>query len=252
MSGHSKWSTIKRKKGAADAKRGQLFTRLAREITIAARQGGGDPDANFRLRLAIERARANNMPKDNIERAIAKGTGEGKDGSIQIEEVMYEGYAPHGVAMLIECVTENRNRAVAEIRHCLTRFGGSMGETGSVNWQFNRVAYFSFPLEGHDEDQIFELAVEGGADDVSFDDGVAEITGEVEYFKAINDELEAASIKTDEAGLRYFPTNEIELAPSDTAQVLRVVEALEELEDVQNVYSNLHISDEALVELEAA
>ena len=252
MSGHSKWSTIKRKKGAADAKRGQLFTRLAREISIAARQGGGDPEANFRLRIAVDRARANNMPKDNIERAIAKGTGDSKDGSVQIEEVMYEGYAPHGVAMLLECVTDNRNRAVAEIRHCLTRFGGSMGETGSVNWQFSRVAYFSFPLENHDEDQIFELAVEGGADDVSFDEGVVEITGDVENFKAINDELEAATIMTEEAGLRYFPTNEIELSPTDTAQVLRVVEALEELEDVQNVYSNLHISDEALVELETA
>jgi len=252
MSGHSKWSTIKRKKGAADAKRGQLFTRLAREISIAARQGGGDPDVNFRLRLAIDRARTNNMPKDNIERAIQKGTGEGKDGAAQIEEVIYEGYAPHGVAMLIECVTDNRNRAVAEIRHTLTRFGGSMGETGSVGWQFNRLAYFSFPLADHDQDKIFELAVEGGADDVTFDDGVVEIIGAVDNFKAINDELEAANIETDEAGLRMFPTNEIELNPSDTAQVLRVVEALEELEDVQNVYSNLHISDEALTELEVA
>ncbi len=252
MSGHSKWSTIKRKKGAADAKRGQLFTRLAREISIAARQGGGDPDVNFRLRLAIDRARTNNMPKDNIERAIQKGTGEGKDGAAQIEEVMYEGYAPHGVAMLIECVTDNRNRAVAEIRHTLTRFGGSMGETGSVGWQFDRLAYFSFQLADHDQDKIFELAVEGGADDVTFDDGVVEIIGAVDNFKAINDQLEAANIETDEAGLRMFPTNEIELNPSDTAQVLRVVEALEELEDVQNVYSNLHISDEALTELEVA
>jgi YebC/PmpR family DNA-binding regulatory protein len=252
MSGHSKWSTIKRKKGAADAKRGQLFTRLAREISIAARQGGGDPDANFRLRLPIDRARANNMPKDNIERAILKGTGEGKDGAAQIEEVMYEGYAPHGVAMLIECVTDNRNRAVAEIRHTLTRFGGSMGETGSVGWQFDRMAYFSFPLAEHNEDQIFELAVEGGADDVTFDDGVVEIVGEIDNFKAINDELEAAKIETDEAGLRMFPKNEIDLGSSDTAQVLRVVEALEELEDVQNVYSNLRITDEAIQELETA
>jgi YebC/PmpR family DNA-binding regulatory protein len=252
MSGHSKWSTIKRKKGAADAKRGQLFTRLAREISIAARQGGGDPDTNFRLRLAIDRAKANNMPKDNIERAVSKGTGEGKDGSVQIEEITYEGYGPHGVAMMIECVTDNRNRAVAEIKHALTRFGGSMGETGSVGWQFNRMAYFSFPLEGHDEDEIFELAVESGADDVTFEDGMVEIIGEVEYFKEINDGLEAANINPDEAGLRVFPTNELELSPSDTAQVLRVVEALEDLEDVQNVYSNLHISDEALVELEAA
>jgi YebC/PmpR family DNA-binding regulatory protein len=252
MSGHSKWSTIKRKKGAADAKRGQLFTRLAREISIAARQGGGDPDTNFRLRLAVDRARANNMPKDNIERAIAKGTGEDKDGTVQIEEVMYEGYAPHGVAMLIECVTDNRNRAVAEIRHSLTRFGGSMGETGSVNWQFSRMAYFSFPLGSNDEDKIFELAVEAGADDVIFDDGFVEITGEVENFKAINDQLEAAQIQPDEAGLRYFPNNEIELSPSDTAQVLRVVETLEDLDDVQNVYSNLRITDEALEELETA
>ncbi len=252
MSGHSKWSTIKRKKGAADAKRGQLFTRLAREISIAARQGGGDPDVNFRLRLAIDRARTNNMPKDNIERALQKGTGEGKDGAAQIEEVIYEGYAPHGVAMLIECVTDNRNRAVAEIRHNLTRFGGSMGETGSVGWQFNRLAYFSFSLADHDQDKIFELAVEGGADDVTFEDGVVEIIGAVDNFKEINDQLEAANIETDEAGLRMFPTNEIELNPSDTAQVLRVVEALEELEDVQNVYSNLHISDEALTELEVA
>ncbi len=252
MSGHSKWSTIKRKKGAADARRGQLFTRLAREISIAARQGGGDPDTNFRLRLAIDRARTNNMPKDNIERAIQKGTGEGKDGGSQIEEVMYEGYGPHGVAMLIECVTDNRNRAVAEIRHTLTRFGGSMGETGSVSWQFNRMAYFSFPLAEYDEDQIFELAVEGGADDVTFDDGIVEIIGDVENFKAINDELEAANIEADEAELRMFPANEIDLNPSEAAQVLRVVEALEDLEDVQNVYSNLHISDEALQELETA
>jgi YebC/PmpR family DNA-binding regulatory protein len=252
MSGHSKWSTIKRKKGAADAKRGQLFTRLAREISIAARQGGGDPDTNFRLRLAIDRAKTNNMPKDNIERAIAKGTGEGKDGSVQIEEITYEGYAPHGVAMMIEVVTDNRNRAVAEIKHTLTRYGGSMGETGSVGWQFDRKAYFSFPLDDHDEDQIFELAVEGGADDVTFEEGIVEIIGDVENFKSINDELESAKITTEEAGLRMFPTNELELSPSDTAQVLRVVEALEDLEDVQNVYSNLHISDEALVELEAA
>ena len=252
MSGHSKWSTIKRKKGATDAKRGQLFTRLAREISLAARQGGGDPDSNFQLRLAIDRARANNMPKDNIERAIQRGTGEGKDGAIQIEEVMYEGYGPHGIAMLIECVTDNRNRAVAEIRHTLTRFGGSMGETGSVGWQFDRLAYFSFPLGDYDEDQIFELAVEGGADDITFDEGIVEIIGAVDNFKAINDELDAANIEADEAGLRMFPTNGIDLNPGDTAQVMRVIEALEELEDVQNVYSNLNISDEALAELEIA
>jgi len=251
MSGHSKWSTIKRKKGAADARRGQLFTRLAREISIAARQGGGDPEANFRLRLAIDRARANNMPKDNIERAITRGTGEGKEGE-SLEEVFYEGYGPHGVALMIECVTDNRKRAVAEIRHVLTRFGGSMGETGSVSWQFNRMAYFSFPDDGVDQDKIFELAVEAGADDVTFEDGYVEITGSIENFKAISDSLGSVKIEPEEAGLRMVPTNEIELGPAETAQVLRVIEALEELDDVQNVYSNLRITDEALAQLEAA
>ncbi len=252
MSGHSKWSTIKRKKGAADAKRGQLFTRLAREISIAARQGGGDPETNVRLRLAIDKARSNNMPKENIERAIQRGTGEGKDGSAALEEVFYEGYAPHGIALIIECVTDNRNRAVAEIRHILNRFGGSMGETGSVSWQFNRVAYFSFPEDEIDQDKVLELAVEAGADDVIFEDGMVEIIAPTDNFKQISDRLEAAGIKPEEAELRLVPTNEIELNPADAAQVLRIIEALEELDDVQNVYSNLLISDEALAELETA
>jgi YebC/PmpR family DNA-binding regulatory protein len=251
MSGHSKWSTIKRKKGAADAKRGQLFTRLAREITMAARQGGGDLDANFRLRLAVDKARANNMPKDNIERAIQRGTGEGKDGG-GLEEAMYEGYAPHGVALMLECVTDNRNRAVAEIRHVLTRYGGSMAEAGSVGWQFNRVAYFAFPAKGQDQDKIFELAVEAGADDVSFEDGEAEIVSPIDNFKVITDQLQAAKIVPEEAELRMVPTNEIELGPEETLQVMRVIEALEDLDDVQAVYSNLHVTDEALAQLEAA
>jgi len=251
MSGHSKWSTIKRKKGAADARRGQVFTRLAREISIAARQGGGDPNANTRLRLAIDKARTQNMPKDNIERAIQRGTGEGKEGG-GLEEVMYEGYAPHGIALLVECVTDNRNRAVAEIRHVLTRFGGNMGETGSVNWQFNRVAYFGFPVAKHDPDQIFELAVEAGADDVIFDEGYTEIIGPVDNFKEITDRLEAAEIEPEEAELRMVPANEIELDPEETVQVMRVIEHLEELDDVQNVYSNLRVTDEALAQLEAA
>jgi YebC/PmpR family DNA-binding regulatory protein len=251
MSGHSKWSTIKRKKGAADAKRGQLFTRLAREISIAARQGGGDPNANFRLRIAIDKARGNNMPKDNIERAIQRGTGEGKDGG-GLEEVYYEGYAPHGIALMVECVTDNRNRAVAEIRHVLTRFGGNMADAGSVSWQFNRVAYFSIPMAKYNQDQVFELAVEAGADDVTFDDEYAEIVGPVDNFKEISDALDKAKIETDEAGLRMVPTNEINLAPEDTAQVMRVIEQLEDLDDTQNVYTNLHISDEALAALEEA
>lgn len=251
MSGHSKWSTIKRKKGAEDAKRGKIFTRLAREITLAAREGGGDPDINVRLRLAIDRAKAANMPKDNIERAIKRGTGESKDGS-ELEEVMYEGYAPHGVALMIEVVTDNRNRAVADIRHVLNRFGGSLGEGGSVAWQFKKQSYFSFPAQGMNEDQVFEIAVEAGADDVLFEDDVIEIFGPVEAFKTISDELSKAGIKPDEAGLRYIPNQEIELDTDETLKVMKVIEALEDLDDVQNVYSNLSISDAALAKLETA
>jgi YebC/PmpR family DNA-binding regulatory protein len=249
MSGHSKWSTIKRKKGAADAKRGAIFTRIAKEIAIAAREGGGDPDTNFSLRLAIDKAKSSNMPKDNIERAIKRGTGESKDG-VALEEVMYEGYAPHGVALMIETVTDNRNRAVADIRHVLTRFGGSMGETGSVAWQFTRASYFEFSSEGFDEDDIFMFAIEGGADDVSFDDGETEIVGPVEAYKTVGDQLRMAGIQVEDAGLRMVPNQELELGVEDTLKVMKVIEALEELDDVQNVYSNLQISDEILAKME--
>jgi YebC/PmpR family DNA-binding regulatory protein len=251
MSGHSKWSTIKRKKGAADAKRGAIFTRISKEIALAAREGGGDPDTNFSLRLAVDKAKAANMPKDNIERAIKRGTGEDKDG-VAFEEVMYEGYAPHGVALMIETVTDNRNRAVADIRHVLTRYGGSMGETGSVAWQFNRASYFAFSSKGLDEDEVFMYAVEGGADDVTFDEGTAEIVGPVEAYKTVGDQLRLAGIKIDDAGLRMIPTQELELAVDATLKVMKVIEDLEELDDVQNVYSNLNISDDALAKLEAA
>jgi len=251
MSGHSKWSTIKRKKAAEDAKRGKIFTRLAREITLAAREGGGDPEANVRLRLAIERAKAANMPKDNIERAIKRGTGEDKEGG-NFEEVYYEGYAPHGVALMIYCVTDNRNRTVSDVRHILSRYGGSLGESGSVAWQFNRMAYFSIPSEGHDPDQIFELAVEGGADDVKFDDDFIEIYAPVEAFKAIGDQLRSAGINPEEAGIKMIPTQEMSLPPDQTVQVMKVIEALEDLDDVQEVYSNLQISDEAIAQMEAA
>jgi YebC/PmpR family DNA-binding regulatory protein len=250
MSGHSHWATIRRKKGAADAKRGQIFTRLAREIAIAARDGGGDPDSNVRLGLAIERARAQNMPKDNIERAIKRGTGEGKDGN-QLEQVMYEGYAPHGIALMIDCVTDNRNRAVAEIRHILTKHGGSMADAGSVAWQFKRTAYFSFPAKGKDPDAIFELAVEAGADDVTFDEETIEIVGPVDAFKDISEGVKSAGIRSEEAGMKMIPTNEVELSASDTIQVYKLIEALEELDDVQEVFSNLSISDEAMAELES-
>lgn len=251
MSGHSHWATIKRKKGAADAKRGAIFTRLAREIVIAAREGGGDPDSNFRLALAVEKARANNMPKENIERAIRRGTGEDKEGSA-FEEVMYEGYAPHGVALMIEAVTDNRNRTVSEIRHVLTRSGGSMAEVGAVAWQFDRVAYFSFPSSAMNYDQAFELAIEAGADDVSEDQGMIEITGPVEAFKDIASRLHAAKVQPEEAGLRMAPKQELELPVDQTLQVMKLIESLEEMDDVQNVFSTLKVSDEALAALEAA
>ncbi|MGD8455731.1 MAG: YebC/PmpR family DNA-binding transcriptional regulator [Anaerolineales bacterium] len=251
MSGHSKWSTIKRKKGAADAKRGKLFTQLARAITMSAREGGGDPDVNFNLRLAIDKARANNMPKDNIERAIKRGTGEDKSGAA-LEKIVYEGYAPHGVALIIETVTDNRNRTVADLRHVLTRASGSMGEVGSVAWQFTPKAYFTFPGEGHSEDDIFELAVEAGADDVVYDAESSEIIGAADMFKTISDRLQDAGIQTDEATLRMIPNQEIELDIEKTLQVMHVIEDLEELDDVQKVDSNLAITDAALEKLEAA
>jgi YebC/PmpR family DNA-binding regulatory protein len=250
MSGHSHWATIRRKKGAADAKRGQVFTRIAREIVIAAREGGGDPGSNMRLQYAVDKARANNMPKDSIERAIKRGTGESKEGDLY--EISYEGYGPHGIAMIISCVTDNKNRSVSEIRHVLSRSGGSMAEAGSVAWQFKRSAYFSIPADGQDGDKIFEVAVEAGADDVVFDPETIEVIGPVESFKAIGDALKGAKIQPDEAELRFLPNNATELEVDETLQVIRVIEQLEELDDVQAVYSTLTISDAALAQLEAA
>lgn len=251
MSGHSKWSTIKRKKGAADAKRGAIFTRLAREIVIAAREGGSDVDSNFRLRLAVDKARAENMPKDNIERAIKRGAGEDKD-SAAFESIMYEGYAPHGVAVMVEAVTDNRNRTVSDLRHAFSKAGGNMAELGAVGWQFERIAYFSFPTSMMNFDKAFELGIEAGANDVVEDDGTIEITAPVESFKVIADALHKSNVKPDEAGLRMSPKQEMELSAEDAAQVLRALESIEDLDDVQNVYSNLKVSDEALAALEAA
>ena len=250
MSGHSKWSTIKRKKGATDARRGRIFTRLAREITLAAREGGGDINTNFKLRLAVDKAKAENMPKDNISRAIKRGTGEGKDSAV-FEEVVYEGYAVHGIALMIECVTDNRNRAIADVRHALNKHGGSVGAGGSVTWQFERKAYFAFPQGDRDQDTLFEMAVEAGADDILFEDGNAEIFGAIESFKEISDALQAAGIAPTEAQLLYEPSNPMSLAPSQAAAVLRTIEMLEDSDDVQNVYSNLDITDEALALMES-
>jgi YebC/PmpR family DNA-binding regulatory protein len=251
MSGHSKWSTIKRKKAANDAKRGAVFTRLAREIMMAAREGGGDPEVNFSLRLAMDKAKASNMPKENIERAITRGTGEDKDGAV-IEQIMYEGYAPHGVALMIDVVTDNRNRTVADLRHVLTRSGGNMADAGAVSWQFSRMAYFYLSSADLDSDEIFELAVDAGADDVMIGDEEIEIIAPVDAFKKVSDALESGGIKPDDAGLRYVPNSEIQLPSEESLRVMRIIEELEDLEDVQHVYSNLDVTEEAVALLELA
>jgi len=251
MSGHSHWATIRRKKGAADAKRGAVFTRLAREIVMAAREGGADPDGNVRLTLAIEKARAQNMPKDNIERAIRRGAGDEKEGTA-FEEITLEGYGPHGVAIMVDCVTDNRNRTVADLRHAFSHSGGNMAEAGAVGWQFERKSYFSFPATDLSYDKAFELAIDAGADDVLEDGESVEIIGPVEAFKRIGDALRARDVHPEEAGLRLIPKQELELGVDETLQVMRTIEAVEDLDDVQNVYHNLKLSEAALAALEVA
>ena len=249
MSGHSKWSTIKHKKAATDAKRGKAFTRLAKEVTLAAREGGSDPSTNVRLRLAVDKAKAGNMPKDNIERAIKRGTGELEGG--ELEEIVYEGYAPHGVGVLIEVVTDNRNRAIAEVRHAFNKQGGNMAASGAVVWQFNRRGYISITDE-FDQDEVFLAAADGGADDVRFEDSVAEIFTELDELQNVRVVLEESGFALKEVSVIYEPSNTIELGTSEALQVMRLIEALEDLDDIQNVYSALEISDEALVALEGA
>lgn len=249
MSGHSHWSTIKRKKGAADAKKGAVFTRLAREIALAARRGGGDPTMNVNLELAIDRAKSSNMPKDSIERAIKRGTGEDKDAA-ELEEITYEGYLGKGTAAIIECVTENRNRTVADLRHILSRGGGDLASNGSVMWQFERKAVFSVKSNGKNFDKAFEAALEAGADDVTEEDGYIEIVGGAETFKDIHDSLVAAKLPIEDAGLRMIPNQEVELDFNDTVSILKVINSLEENDDVQNVFTNLKFGDEHLEALE--
>ncbi|MEW6092591.1 MAG: YebC/PmpR family DNA-binding transcriptional regulator [Chloroflexota bacterium] len=251
MSGHSHWATIRRKKGAADAKKGAIFTRLAREIVMAARDGGGDPGSNIRLALAVEKARASNMPKDNIERAIRRGTGEDKDAAA-IEEITFEGYGPHGAAVMIDCVTDNRNRTIADVRHVFNRSGGNMAEAGAVAWQFDRKSYFSFPSSQLNYDKSFELAIEAGADDVIDGGEEIEIIGPVEAFKTIGDALRAKNVAPDESGLRLIAKQELDLPVEATLSVMKLIEALEEMDDVQDVYHNVKLSEEALAALEAA
>jgi len=245
MSGHSKWSTIKHKKAQTDARRGAAYTKLAREVQMAAREGGGDPDMNFGLRLAIDRAKNANMPSSNIEKAIKRGTGEDRDAA-SMEKIHYEGYAPHGIAVILSCITDNRNRTVADIRHVLTKSGGSMGQEGSVSWQFTRKSFFTIPCGKHTFDELFEIAAEAGADDVLEEDEYFEIIGPVESFKTIHDKLKEASIQIDNSGLRMDPNQEVELNLDDTLQVMKVIDVLEEHDDILEVYSNLRVDDQAL------
>jgi YebC/PmpR family DNA-binding regulatory protein len=245
MSGHSKWSTIKRQKGAADAKRGAVFTKLSREIIQAAKQGGGDTTMNFKLRLAVQRAREANMPNDNIERAIAKGSGSGADGE-QLDEIMYEGYGPGGAAILVAALTDNRNRTVAEIRHRFSRSGGNLGETGSVGWQFEAKGLITVPVNGHDADDIALQAIDAGADDVQVDGDVIEVQTEPGNLEPVRKTLESNGLAIENADFAMVPKVMVELDEKTAHQTLRLIEALEDLEDVQRVYSNADFTDEAL------
>lgn len=241
MSGHSKWSTIKRKKGAEDARRGKIFTRLAREIAVAAREGGADEGGNPRLKLAVAKAKAGNMPRENIERAILRGSGnlEGED----LVEITYEGYGPDGVAYLIDTLTDNRNRTLAELKHALNKAGGSLASAGAVTWQFSRKGYVT--LGGNvDFDEIFLVAAEAGADDVLEEGGTVTVLTPYEGLAAVEQALAAAGHELADSGLRWEPANETGLPAEKTLQHMRLHERLEALDDVQAVFSNLLISDE--------
>ena len=248
MSGHSKWSTIKRKKAANDAKRGKVFTRLSREITIAAR-AGGDPESNAALGLAIDKAKAENMPKDNIDRAIKRGTGELKDAE-DIAEILYEAYGPQGVALIIEVATDNRNRTLADIKHRLNKVGGSMAEPGSVAWQFEQKGYIAVTADGQDYDEIFMLAAEAGAEDVSEDDGLFEIFTPRDALHTVFSALKEAGIQVEEARLDWVPKTEIELEAGPAMKVMNLIEELEDGDDTQMVYSNLRVTDELMAAFE--
>ena len=244
MSGHSKWSTIKRKKGAEDVKRGKLFTRLAREITIVARSCGGDPNANAALRLAVDKARTNNMPKENIERAIKRGTGELEGG--ELEEIYYEGYGPHGVALLVKCLTDNRNRTIADVRRVFNRSGGSMAEAGAVSWMFESRGYITVARDNRNPDDIFMMAVEAGAQDVETGDEFIEVYTAPGDLHWVRESLARQGLTIEDAELAMVAKTQLTLADKETLQAMSMIEALEELDDVQQVYSNLNISDSVL------
>ncbi len=247
MAGHSKWANTKHRKARVDAQRGKIFTKIARELSVASREGGEDINTNFRLRLAVQKARENNMPNDNIQRAIQKGSG-GQDGTIY-EQTNYEGYAAGGVAVLVEIMTDNRNRTVAEIRHIFSRHGGSLGESGCVSWMFSRKGVISVEKNGlaMDEDDLMLIALEAGAEDVKEEDESYSITTEIESFEAVKEELQKQGLPADTFEMTMFPSTSIEITePEMAARIIKLMEALDDHDDVQNVYANFDIPDELL------
>jgi YebC/PmpR family DNA-binding regulatory protein len=247
MAGHSKWANIQHRKGAQDKKRGKLFTKLIREITVAAKMGGGEIASNPRLRLAVDKAKAQSMPKDNIDRAIKRGSGE-MDGA-EYHEIRYEGYGPGGTAVMVDCMTDNRNRTVAEVRHAFSKFGGNLGADGSVGYLFNHVGLLFYPA-GCDEDGIMEAAIDCGAEDVVIDeDKSIEVLTDPADFEAVRDAMIAAGFEPESAELTMRAATSAELDPDDASSMVKMLEMLEDLDDVQNVYSNAEISAEILAEL---
>jgi YebC/PmpR family DNA-binding regulatory protein len=247
MAGHSKWANIQHRKGAQDKKRGKLFTKLIREITIAARMGGGDMASNPRLRLAVDKAKSQSMPKDNIDRAVKRGAG-ALDGSDYLE-IRYEGYGPGGTAVMVDCMTDNKNRTVAEVRHAFTKYGGNLGADGSVSYLFNHVGLLSFP-EGSDEDAIMEAAIESGAEDVIVDNDTAiEVLTDPGDFESVRDAMREAGYSPEVAELTMRASTHAELGLHEAGSMIKMLEILEDLDDVQNVYSNADISEEILAQL---
>ncbi len=250
MSGHSKWAQIKRKKGVNDTKRGQLFTRLARDITLAAREGGsGDPEGNFSLRLAIEKARASNMPRDNIDRAIKRGLGESGEGG-QLEDITYEGYGPGGTAIMVQVLTDNRNRAAAEVRRVFTRSGANLAAAGSVGWMFEKRGVFTLETDGRNAEDIELELIDAGVEDLTVDGKTIEAYVSPHDLRAVREALEKKKIPVENAEITYVAKNPAEISAEDAVKTMQLMEQLEELDDVQKVISNLHISEELMNQYE--
>lgn len=246
MAGHSKWKNIKIRKGKQDALKGKLFTKCSREIIMAAKSGGGDPDLNPRLRVAIAKAKAASLPADNIKRCIQRGTGEVE--GADYEQIVYEGYGPGGAAIILECYTENRNRTVADIRHAFSKSGGNLAENGSVSWQFKLLGEIIVPKTGRDEDEFMLTAIDAGADDVEVDDESFTVYTSVEGLHSTNSNLEKAGIVAEEVSLTYVPTNKTEVPAAEVPKLLRLLDALEDLDDVQETYVNVDITEDMLQE----